>query len=177
MRETVHNSRPRTNGDLERRRAMPRPTAPKIDIFPHIFPFAYFERMKALAEAHPALAGQIKRWLHIPVLWDLDARMKMMKRFPGYQQELTLSMHPIEFLAGPDASPELARLANDGMAEIVERHPDLFPAFVASLPMNNIPAALEEMDRAIGSLGARGVQIFTNVNGRPLDEPEFFPVF
>jgi aminocarboxymuconate-semialdehyde decarboxylase len=35
--------------------------------------------------------------------------------------------------------------------------------------MNNVPAALEEMDRAIGSLGARGVQIFTNVNGRPLD--------
>jgi aminocarboxymuconate-semialdehyde decarboxylase len=43
--------------------------------------------------------------------------------------------------------------------------------------MNNVPAALEEMDRAIGKLGARGVQILTSVNGRPLDEPEFFPVF
>jgi aminocarboxymuconate-semialdehyde decarboxylase len=43
--------------------------------------------------------------------------------------------------------------------------------------MNNVPAALEEMDRAIGKLGARGVQICTSVNGRPLDEPEFFPVF
>jgi hypothetical protein len=32
-------------------------TAPKIDIFPHIFPLAYFERMKALAQANPALAG------------------------------------------------------------------------------------------------------------------------
>src|SRR5205814_10652242 len=49
--------------------------------------------------------------------------------------------------------------------------------FVASLPMNNVPAALEEMDRAIAKLGARGVQICTSVNGRPLDEPEFFPVF
>ncbi len=156
---------------------MPQPTAPKIDIFPHIFPLAYFERMKALAQGNPALAGQIKRWLHIPVLWDLDARMRMMKRFPGYQQVLTLSMPAIEFLAGPEASPELARIANDGMAEIVARHPDLFPAFVASLPMNNVPAALEEMDRAIGTLGAKGVQIFTNVNGRPLDEPEFYPIF
>jgi predicted TIM-barrel fold metal-dependent hydrolase len=156
---------------------MPQATAPKIDIFPHIFPLAYFERMKALAQANPALAGQIKRWLHIPVLWDLDARIRMMKRFPGYRQVLTLSLPAIEFLAGPDDSPALARLANDGMAEIVARHPDLFPAFVASLPMNNVPAALAEMDRAIGSLGARGVQIFTNVNGRPLDEPEFYPVF
>jgi aminocarboxymuconate-semialdehyde decarboxylase len=33
------------------------------------------------------------------------------------------------------------------------------------------------MDRAITTLGARGVQICTSVNGRPLDEPEFFPVF
>ncbi len=62
------------------------------------------------------------------------------------------------------------------MAEIVAPQPDQFPAFVASLPMNNVPAALEEMDRAINTLGARGVQVCTNVNGRPLDEPAFFPV-
>jgi predicted TIM-barrel fold metal-dependent hydrolase len=103
--------------------------------------------------------------------------MRMMKRFPGYQQVLTLSMPPVEFLAGPEESPALARIANDSMAEIVAKHPGLFPAFVASLPMNNVPAALGEMDRAIGQLGAKGVQIFTNVNGRPLDEPEFFPIF
>jgi predicted TIM-barrel fold metal-dependent hydrolase len=33
------------------------------------------------------------------------------------------------------------------------------------------------MDRAIGQLGAKGIQIFTNVNGRPLDDPEFYPIF
>lgn len=43
--------------------------------------------------------------------------------------------------------------------------------------MNNVPQALREMDRAIGELGARGIEIKTNVNGRPLDDPEFFPVF
>ena len=149
----------------------------KLDIFPHIFPKAFFDRMKAVAERNPSLAAQIKRWLHIPVLWDLDARLKMMERFPGYRQILTLSLPAIEFLAPPEESPELARLANDGMAEIVARHPDRFPAFVASLPMNNVPEALQEMDRAIGELGAKGVQIFTNVNGRPLDEPEFYPIF
>lgn len=149
----------------------------KLDIFPHILPLPYFERMKAIAQTNPVLAGQLKRWMHIPVLYDLDARMRMMKRFPGYKQVLTLSMPPVEFLAGPEESPALARVANDSMAEIVAKHPDLFPAFVASLPMNNVPAALDEMERAIGALGAKGVQIFTNVNGRPLDEPEFFPIF
>lgn len=121
--------------------------------------------------------GAIKRWLTIPVLYDLEARLKMMGGFPGYQQVLTLSNPPIEMIAGPEESPELARLANDGMAEIRDAHPDQFPAFVASLPMNNVPAALEEMERAITVLGARGIQVFTNVNGRPLDDEEFLPIF
>src|SRR6266571_2607349 len=149
----------------------------KLDIFPHIFPQPFFERVKALAEQNPSLAAQIKRWLHIPVLWDLEARLRMMDRFKGYKQILTLSLPAIEFLAPRDKSPELAMLANDGMAEIVAKHPDYFPAFVASLPMNNVPEALKEMDRAIGKLGAKGTQIFTNVNGRPLDAPEFYPIF
>jgi predicted TIM-barrel fold metal-dependent hydrolase len=149
----------------------------KIDIFPHIFPKPFFDRMMEIAQGNPKLAAQIKRWMHIPVLWDLDKRIRMMKRFPDYQQILTLSLPAIEFLADENDSPALARLANDGMFEIVEKHKDLFPAFVASLPMNNVPAALEEMDRAIGKLGARGIQIFTNVNGRPLDGEEYLPIF
>ena len=149
----------------------------RLDIFPHIFPPAFFERMKEIAAQKPALAANIKRWLNIPVLWDLDRRVKMMRKWPGYQQVLTLSLPAIEFLADADESPALARLANDGMAEIVRRQPDLFPCFVASLPLNNVPASLAEMDRAIGELGAKGIQIFTNMNGRPMDEPEFLPIF
>src|SRR6266852_1636024 len=149
----------------------------KLDIFPHIFPQAFFERMKAIAEQSPTLAAQIKRWLHIPVLWDLEARLRMMDRCKGYKQILTLSLPAIEFLAPHDKSPELARLANVGMSEGGARHPDYVPAFVASLPMNNVPEALREMDRAIEKLGAKGIQIFTNMNGRPLDEPEFYPIF
>jgi uncharacterized protein len=125
----------------------------KLDIFPHIFPVEYFERMKKIAEGNPGLAAALKRWMDIPVLWDLERRIKMMKKWPGYQQVLTLSMPAVEFLGSPDETPELARLANDGMAEIVGEHPDLFPCFVASLPMNNVAASLEEIDRAVGKLG------------------------
>ena len=149
----------------------------KLDIFPHIFPQAFFERMKTIAEKNPALGSQLKRWLHIPVLWDLDKRIKMMKRFPEYKQILTLSLPAIEFLGDGSETPELARLANDGMHEIVQKHTDLFPAFVASLPLNNVEESLREMERAIVKLGAKGIQIFTNMNGRPMDDPEFFPIF
>jgi predicted TIM-barrel fold metal-dependent hydrolase len=145
----------------------------KIDAYAHILPRAYFDKMASMARDK----GAIKRWLTIPVLYDLQARLKMMEGFPGYQQVLTLSNPPIEMIAGPDESPTLARLANDGMAEIRDAHPDKFPAFVAALPMNNVPEALKEMERAITVLGARGIQIFTNVNGRPLDDEEFWPIF
>jgi predicted TIM-barrel fold metal-dependent hydrolase len=90
---------------------------------------------------------------------------------------LTLANPPIEVVGGPDVSPELARIANDEMAAIVARRPDRFPAFVASLPMNNPDAALREASRAIDDLGATGVQIYTNVAGRPLDGPEHRPLF
>jgi len=145
----------------------------QIDSYAHIFPRDYFERMTAMARDH----GAIKRWLNIPVLYDLDARLKMMVDHPTYQQVLTLSNPPIEVIAGPSEAPGLARLANDGMARIRDAHPTRFPAFVASLPMNNVPAALIEMEHAIRTLGARGVQVFTNVNGSPLDDPKFLPIF
>jgi predicted TIM-barrel fold metal-dependent hydrolase len=146
----------------------------KIDVFPHILPRKYFDRM--LAVAPPGLALQ-KRMSGIPVLVDLDRRFRMMDRHEGYVQLLTLANPPLEIAAPPSLSPDLARLANDGMAEIVAAHPDRFPGFVASLPMNNPEAALGEIARAIDTLGATGVQMFTNVAGRPLDGPDYQPLF
>src|SRR5437762_4976728 len=146
----------------------------KIDVFPHILPRKYFERM--LHVAPPGLALQ-KRMAGIPALVDVELRFRMMDRHAGYVQVLTLANPPLEVVAGPGDSPDLARLANDEMAALVTRHPDRFPGFVASLPMNNPDAALKEIDRAIGDLGATGVQMFSNVNRRPLDLPEFQPPF
>ena len=146
----------------------------KIDIFPHVLPKPYFERMLAVA---PPSLHMGKRMRSIPVLVDLDLRLHIMDRYEGYAQVLTLAAPPIEIIAGPAVTPDLARLANDSMAEMVSRHPDRFPGFVASLPMNNPEAAVAEIDRAIDQLHATGVQIYSNVNGRPLDGPEFEPIF
>jgi aminocarboxymuconate-semialdehyde decarboxylase len=68
-------------------------------------------------------------------------------------------------------------LANDGLADLVGRHPDRFIAFGASLPLNNTDACLREIERSVDQLGARGVLIYTNVNGAPLDRSEFQPIF
>jgi uncharacterized protein len=149
-------------------------SAMKIDIFNHVMPVPYLDMLKQ----HLKDQGILKRMSNLRMLWDIEARVQMLnEKFPDVQQVLTLSLPSPELVGGPDLSPELARIANDGMAQMVAKWPKKFPAFVASLPMNNVPAALEEMDRAIGKLEARGVQICTSVNGRALDEPEFFPVF
>ena len=57
------------------------------------------------------------------------------------------------------------------------KYPDRFIGFAASLPMNNVDACLKEIDRSVTQLGARGFQIYTNVAGKPLDVPEFAPIF
>jgi predicted TIM-barrel fold metal-dependent hydrolase len=129
-----------------------------------------------MVEIAPSVSGMVKRVTSIPMLHDMEARIRMMERWPGYQQVLTISNPPLEAIAGPGDSPLLARLANDELKRICEARPDMFPAWVASLPLNNVEASLEEMDRAIVQ-GARGIQIFTNVNGMPLDDASLFPIF
>ncbi len=145
----------------------------KIDIHNHVMPAAYLELVRARYKD----PGMVKRLTSIRLLWDMPARVEMLNKWPELQQVISLASPPPEALGGPDESPNAARVCNDGLVEICRRWPDKFPHFVAALPMNNVPAALEEMDRAIEELGARGVMVMTNVNGRPLDEPEFLPVF
>ncbi len=144
-----------------------------IDIFNHFMPKAIFDRLASLVPGHVALSA----FPELPTLWDVDARLKMMDEFGDLQHVLSLANPPIEMLGSADKTPELARIANDGLAELCRRHPDRFPAFIASMPMNNVGACVAEADRAIRDLGAKGIQVFTNVLGKPLSAPEFRPLF
>jgi uncharacterized protein len=147
----------------------------KIDVFNHIFPQPFFERLQAVT----VNSGAIKRWLHIPFLHDLDVRFRMIDEFGGeYRQILSLSAPPIESI-NPDRqiTIDLATLANDSMADLVRQHPDRFPGFIASLPLNHPEESVAELERTVKDLGALGVQLFSNVNGLPLDDDRFFPLF
>jgi predicted TIM-barrel fold metal-dependent hydrolase len=144
-----------------------------IDIFNHFMPSRYFERVRGLAPNHAAATA----FPRLKTLWDIEARLRLMDQFGDFQQVLSLANPPIEVLAPPAQAPDLARMANDGLAELCHAHPQRFPAFIASLPLNNIEASLREIDRAVGELGARGIQIFTNVAGKPLSAAEFRPIF
>ncbi len=146
----------------------------KIDIFNHIFPKAYFDKM---VEVLPKGKDMHKRVRAIPCIVDLDERFRIMDKFEDYAQVICLGAPPIEVYGPPPLSTEMAKLANDGMAQLVAKYPDRFPGFIASLPMNDPDGLLKEAKRAITELGAVGVQIFSNVLGRPLDKPETMPLF
>jgi predicted TIM-barrel fold metal-dependent hydrolase len=146
----------------------------KIDIFTHIMPTPYHTRLMAVA---PNFADVGKRMRNVPMLIDLDLRFRVMDGFDDYQQILSLPTPPIEVMVSGADAVDLARAANDGMAELVQRYPARFPGFVASLPLGDPGAALAELERAIGTLGARGVQLFSNCMGAPLTSPHLAPLF
>ena len=144
-----------------------------IDAYNHFFPKRYYD---ALLETPAGTKDLGKRVRGIPALSNLDERRRVVGMFEDYAQVLSLGLPAVERLWGAEKAPEMARIGNDGLAEIVARHPDQFVGYSALLPMNVPEAAVREAERVLAN-GANAVQIASNVNGRPLDEPEFWPIF
>ena len=146
----------------------------KIDLFCHIIPPKFKEMLFGRAGRKSYYLQTIAR---LPALTDLDLRFRAMDLYEGLRQVLDLGAPPVEHLLSPEDAAEAARIANDEMAELVDKYPDRFVGFVAGLPMNDVDAALRETDRAVKELKCKGVQLFTSINGKPLDRPEFLPLY
>jgi predicted TIM-barrel fold metal-dependent hydrolase len=117
-----------------------------------------------------------KRIRGIPALFELDERLRIVDSFPDYSQVLSLAMPAIDRLWAPDAAPEWARIGNDELAELCAKHPDRFPGYAASLPMNAPCLAAREAERVLGN-GANAIQLHTNVDGAPIDAEHFWPIY
>jgi predicted TIM-barrel fold metal-dependent hydrolase len=146
---------------------------PTLDVFTHFMPARFLHAFRE----HAPNRGMVQRSLHVKPLCDLEDRFRLMDAFQDYRQVISLGSPPIETFADPQLSLELTRLANDGLAELVDRHPSRFAGFLAAVPMNNPDAAADEVHRASHVLGASGVQIYSNVAGEPLDGVQFTAVF
>ena len=146
----------------------------KLDIFSHFLPTKYYQRFsrKAPPGFHLDNLNQT-----LPTITNLDERFRLMDKYDDYKQVLTISSPAVESIVGPEDALELSKIANDELADLVAKHPDRFVAGVATLPMNDVDAALKELDRAIGDLGLKGIQIFTPANGKPLSSLEFLPIY
>ena len=144
-----------------------------IDAYSHISPPKYTEFVR---QKYPVMYNNMLGRC-IP-LYDLDHRFRIMDKYEGLVQVLTVGpVPPIEDFANAQQTVELSRMANDEMAELVQKYRERFITAIALLPMNNTDAALKETDRAIQELKFRGIYVHSNINGKPLDSPEFLPLW
>ena len=99
----------------------------KIDAFAHILPAGYLEHLERhlASTMRPAQLRYYQEgaFRFGPVISDLDARLRMMDRHGDYAQVLVLAVPPLEEVDPPQAASELARRANDDMADLVRRFP------------------------------------------------------
>lgn len=147
----------------------------KVDAFNHIWPPAFYD---ALTEVTGTMTDITRRSEAQPMMTKLDERFAIMDLHDEYQQILSLGSPPLELVATPEQSIVLAKIGTDSMAELCTRYADRFPGFISTPPMGaGIEAILEASRYAVEDAGAVGMQIYSHVGGRPIDEPEFAPFF
>ena len=76
----------------------------------------------------------------------------------------------------PAQGRQLAREVNDEISAMARQWPQRF-AGLATLPVQDVTAAIDELERAVTVLGLKGAELDTLVNGENWDEPEFLPLF
>ncbi len=145
----------------------------RLDAYTHFIPKKFLDRMATVAGDHKDIG---KRMRGVPAIYDLDVRKKVVDSFPDYAQILSYPMPPLEHFAKPAEIEEYLKLINDGFAELCAAEKDRFPGWVAQASLASPDASVRETERAIKN-GALGVQIYTNVNGKPIDRPEYEQFF
>lgn len=144
-----------------------------IDVFCHLMPPDY---AKTCMEEAPHKSHMFVRALNVATMADMDKRLEVLKRFPGYKQIPNIVSPPVETFAGPDKSPRLAALGNDEIKKIVEAHPECYEGFIAGIPFNNVAASVEEIKR-VKDMGAKGIQIYAHMNGEAIDTEKYWPIY
>lgn len=89
-----------------------------------------------------------------------------------------LSIHPPFYGYHLDSGQglKLARDANSEIAEMMRQWPTRFSGF-ATLPVQDVKSAIDELEYAVTKLGLKGAELDTHVNGAQWDEPKFLPFF
>jgi predicted TIM-barrel fold metal-dependent hydrolase len=115
--------------------------------------------------------GVDKNW------FDMNIRFEIMNKVPDMVQVLVPTGQPLETHASAKDAIYIAQVYNDELAAAVSKYPDKFITAVALIPLNNVSDALKEMERTIKQLKFKGILLHTPVHGRPLDLPDFIPIY
>jgi predicted TIM-barrel fold metal-dependent hydrolase len=145
---------------------------PRIDAFTHLAPPVFRDRVLGLNGSN----DDLETWTSIPGISDVGLRLEMMNRAGIDRQVVCTPSPPVDEMFDTATAQELARQANDEVAEIVRTHPDRFIG-TATLSLRDPTWAAIELRRAVEDLGLRGCLLYTSVNGRPIDSDGFCPLY
>ena len=141
----------------------------RIDGFAHALPEKFLDEM---AKIHPT--DELMDLRDATHMWDIEHRHSDMDEFGIDKQCIMLSRSTIWQGMDPENALPLVKLANNTMAELADRSDRLIP--VATIPMAG-EEFVDEFERCIDNLGMAGAQIFSNVEGRPIDGEEFHGLY
>lgn len=131
-------------------------------------------RIDAHAHVHPPAYRAALGPLPLPPT-TLDGYREAMDRHQI--DAAVISVGPPAAFTGPQGDPvELARIANDGIAEVVRAEPGRFAGLI-TLPLPNLDAALAELGRGYDELQLDGVMLLSNTAGTYLGDPSLEPLF
>jgi aminocarboxymuconate-semialdehyde decarboxylase len=155
--------------------AVPAATAPdrlRIDVHGHYFPNEYLDMLDrfggggtgtAIARNAPGSGSP----------QELQSRFQMMDR-AGVKMQILSAAPQLPYFENRQNAITAARFINDAYADIVRRHPDRFVAYAAT-PLPHVDASIEEMGRALDTLGMVGVTMGTSVLEQSVADPAFDP--
>jgi aminocarboxymuconate-semialdehyde decarboxylase len=140
-----------------------------IDAYSHVCPAPLLEAMTE--QAPSAEAGALKN----SYLWDAERRLRYMDRIGVDVQVLVLVRPPMWLGMERETMHRLTRIANESIAAMAASHPDRL------IGVGVLPAVDDEMmaefQRLHSELGLPGVLIFSNIDGKPLDDESMWPLY
>ncbi|BBL47286.1 MULTISPECIES: amidohydrolase family protein [Metallosphaera] len=152
-----------------------------IDVHSHFYPKSYVEALNRRGFLRNVDSRLMISWgkRSSPVttaLTDINQKIENLKKLP-YSFYSILSMSaPWTYILPKEEEVKVVKESNDQLAEIVRKYPDNFGG-LATLPLNDIEASINEAERAIRDLGLHGFVVGTGVGDKTIADPEFKPVF
>lgn len=162
-----------------------------IDAHSHFLPPGLVDILasREYAAAHVETRPGSGRWLVCeaglqfplaPTFYDVGAKLEWMDE-RGIDISLTsvgapLFLYEINEEDGGERSAEICRMVNDAAAEL-EKASDGRLIGVATVPMTAPELAVEELRRACGTLGLKGLETGTSVGEKMLDDPSLDPLW
>jgi len=156
-----------------------------VDFHNHFYPMAYIDALRddphgavtVSTDVHgnPVLHSPGDANFAVPPHRDIVVRQQVLEQERIDTQVLTFTS-PGVHVHPPGKAVAYARLVNDAFAAIVRERGPRFTS-LATLPLNDAEGSVAELRRVMDTLGFRGVMLFGNVNGTPLSDRRFWPLY